>query len=70
MLVTVVPVDQTRVARIGHMPDGKIIDTSSPPTVVMCSVCVPPVLTNDNEPDPAGRLAPSDGETTAAWFIR
>jgi hypothetical protein len=47
MLVTEVPVDQTRVARIGHIPEGKIIERTSPPNVVICSVSVPPVLTND-----------------------
>jgi hypothetical protein len=47
MLVTEVPVDHTRVARIGHMPEGSTMETTSPPNVVICSVSVPPVLTND-----------------------
>jgi hypothetical protein len=46
MLVTVVPVDHTCVARIGHMPEGSNIETISPPSVVICNVCVPE-LAND-----------------------
>jgi hypothetical protein len=67
MLVTFVPVDQTRFARIGcsMFEANPVIVTSSPPTVVMWIVCTP-LFVNDSQSEPDVRSAVSDGVTLPA----
>jgi hypothetical protein len=48
-------------ARIGHMPDGNVMDTLvSPPTVSMTKTCVPEFV-KDSHAEPDGSGCVSDG---------